>query len=266
MRLATILSAITMLLVVCDASMGLIGSDYTQLASTQYMAGNTSAHFNFTDSYADIMNTSGDASPKILPGDYESTKYSIPTGPYTISFELRSPLNYFGVMYRTFNESKGSGKEYYTAQYEYYTMRAGYDDQAVFVDETIYSNGTTVKNAPDRIESITPYWLDTYIIHYIGPKKYPAAEPVDFIYDDILDVPKSWDTGYVDSQDVKIGGKNGREVYQNKVSKSGKTLAYHYEYHYNLDSETFVVIRTWGDWDKPKDLDLFKETLHITQK
>ncbi len=269
MKFLVILALIVLCNICIVSGDRMIGEDYNKLASIQYANGNVSAPFNYNNSYADIMNASEEMSPKIKAGNYESTKYDIPVGPYKVSYELRSPLNYFGVDYYTHNESTGSGKDYHIAQYDVYSLKTGYIANVTYVDETMSfdgtGNSTTVKNAKDEVRSeITPEVLDISIMHYIGPMKYEASNPVDFISDNLLAVPSSWDTGYVGSNDISIDSKPGMEIYEEKQSKMGKVLAYHYNYVYKLNPETMIVIRTSGNWNYAKDLALFADTLHIS--
>lgn len=236
--------------------------NYSRLEEIQEIEGNAS---KWLYGYADILNATPDIAPKIIKGDYESSKYVVPIGPYKASFELRSPLSYFGVSNFTHEEDIGSGKKYHNAEYTVYSMIAGNITNITYVNETWDpENYTTIKNGPDRIVQESPFHLQLYIIHYTGPESYPATEPTELIYDELLSVPSSWDTGDIWSNDIEIDGKPGREIYEDKVSKKGRVLAYHYEYIYGLDPETVIVILTCGDWDYNKDLALFKETLHIS--
>jgi len=97
-----------------------------------------------------------------------------------------------------------------------------------------------------------------YIVHYKGPTKYQATEPVE-LWDSIFKIPRSWDHGIADN--LTIDGKKGAtwEDFGNKISDERYTI------RYDLDPETFIAIIASGKWDEAKDLSLFEETLHITK-
>lgn len=243
-----------------ETTQALEGEDYTKLAELQRAEGNFTERFNYT-MYADILNASEEMAPKISVGAYESTKYLIPVGPYTISFELRSPLDYFGVEYFTHNESLGWGKNYHTAQYDVYLLTTGNITYTTVIDETIAPNGTRIKNSPDRLVPDKAFRLYIYIIHYIGPQNFPAETPIELLFDDIFEPPRNWESGT--SYNITIGGKDGAAWEDIKWSKDFDILAERYNYMYNLDPNTKIAITASGDWDVPKDLSLFEETLNI---
>jgi hypothetical protein len=239
--------------------------NYSNLAELQKAEGNLSKWLINTG-HADILNASADIAPKISTGAYESTKYEIPIGPYKASFELRSPLSYFGVKYYPYNESVGEGKEYHTAQYDVYSMASGNVTNVTIIDVTTSfdgtGNSTTVKNAPDEIVPEVTFGFNIYIIHYKEPAKYQATYPYELL-DRIYKIPRTWDDG--SPTDITIDGKKGVTWNDIKWSKTDRILAERYTYRYDLDQDTFVVITTSGRWNVDKDLSLFEETLHIAK-
>jgi len=241
--------------------------NYSKLEEVQIAEGNYSKWLDYSD-MADISNASTDATPKISIGNYESTKYEIPIGPYKASFELRSPLSYFGVRYYPYNESVGFGKEYHTARYDVYSFLSGNVSSYTVVDHTDVFNRTTgqidtIKNSPDLMGSKETFGFYINIIHYKGPSEYQPTEPSDLL-DSIFRIPSTWDDGT--HFDITIDGKKGTTWNDVKWSKTDKVLAEKYTYRYDLDQDTFVVITTSGKLDLSKDLSLFEETLHIAKK
>jgi len=136
----------------------MIGDDYTKLTEIQQVSGNMSQWLTSAN-MADLLNASTGNAPKISSGNYESTKYNIPLGPYKVSFELRSLLSFFGVQYFNDSDSIGSGKGFHTAQYGVYYMTSGNVTNDTYVDETTSydgtGNSTTVKkcSGPDRSQN-----------------------------------------------------------------------------------------------------------------
>jgi hypothetical protein len=257
MKRLCLLAILSVFLIGCCLAAG--ESDYSNLREAQKAACNVSQWLD-TGLYADISNASEDLAPKISTGDYESTKYVIPVGPYKVSFELRSSLGYFGVEYYTHNETVGSGKEYRKVDYDVYSMMSGNVTNAIYINETTYSNGTSVKNSPDRIVPYSPFHLVIYLMHYKGPAKYSATYPYELL-DELFSVPKNWEIDI--PTDITIDGKKGFWEWAFKWNKNGDIIKSRDYYRYELDQDTFVAIRLFGDWDDAKDTSLFLETIHI---
>jgi hypothetical protein len=271
MRLLPVLVLVLMLGgTVANARM--IGDDYTKLAEIQQVSGNMSRWLT-NSSMADLLNASIGNAPKISSGSYESTKYDIPLGPYKVSFELRSPLNFFGAQYFKDNDSIGSGKDFHTAHYDVYYMASGkvidvdehadgtnnYDDT---VDPAILeTNNYDSNSATDDPVQIVPkrvFQFHMYIAHYTGPTKFQATEPAE-LWASLFKVTGGWDSG--DENTLTIDGKKGVTW-----TDFGKDRNHHdiNIIQYDLDPETYVVIMAYGAWDEAKDLSLFKETLHVS--
>jgi hypothetical protein len=240
--------------------------NYSKLAETQKSHGNLSEWLENTG-FADISKAPKDIAPKISIGNYDSTKYEIPIGPYKASFELRSPLSYFGVLFYRYNESAGSGKEYHTARYDVYSFLSGNVSNYSFLENastTSDSNGNSTTVETYQITPMQTFGLKIYIIRYKGPSEYQAAAPWDLL-DNIFKIPSTWDDG--SPTEITIDGKKGTTWNDIKWSKSDRILAERYTYRYDLDQDTIVVIIASGkDWDVDKDLSLFEETLHIAEK
>jgi hypothetical protein len=255
MRLLAVLLLVLMLSgVVADARM--IGDDYTKLAEIQQVSGNRSRWTSAN--MADLLNASTGNAPKISSGSYDSTKYNIPLGPYKVSFELRSPLNFFEAQYFKDNDSIGSGKDFHTAHYDVYYMASG---KVIDVDEhadgTNNYDGNSVTDDPVQIVPKRVFQFHMYIAHYTGPTKFQATEPAE-LWASLFKVGWGWDSG--DENTLTIDGKKGVTWTDFGKGKNHdiNTICY------DLDPETYIVIMAYGAWDEAKDLSLFEETLHVS--
>ncbi|VVB63404.1 Uncharacterised protein [uncultured archaeon] len=260
MRLVPILLIAIMLVGVCGA---VAEFNYTKLAEVQQKEGNYSKWVTA----ADISNASADLRPKTSTGNYDSTKYDIPIGPYKVSFELRTPLSFFDVDNISHEEATGSGKDYYKAFYDIYKLNTGNVSNYTIVDETTAfdgtGNSTTVKNSPDQIKSEVTFRLAVHFVHYKGPSSYQATAPSNWL-ERLYHIPQTWDDGI--PMEITIDGKKGIAWNDVKWSKSFKVLAERYTYQYDLDPSTIIVITASGKWDYDKDLSLFAETFHATKR
>ncbi len=227
-KMALYFTVLTMILFF-GAAEAISGPEYDALATAQRAAGNTSERLTGTY-YLDITNATSDLMPKISPGEYDSTSYVIPVGPYEVSFQLRSSLNIFGVGYTTFNRTTGSGKTYHQAEYEQYTLYM------------------------EDYHHILPDFIDIVITRYKGPSEFPPEDPMTMIEH----VPRSQMLSL--PTPISIDGHSGT-CQELDSSNSGNTLAWISKY--NLDSSTFVTMKSTMNWDK--DTALAIETMHITK-
>ena len=212
--------------------------NYTELREKQAAEGDLSSHLLYVPD-VDILNASEDLAPKLSDGGHESTKYEIPIGLYTTSFELRSPMNFYGVHPSTHEEIVGSGLEYHTAQYDVFSLYCGEGN----------SDGVT-------------RYLEIAILKYIGPVKFSATYPYSFYSNRMFQVPSNWESYSPNA--FTIDGKQGIKEWAAKWSKKDKLIKSMSGYRYNLDKTIFIAIHLSG-WDEAKDVSLFEETLHISK-
>jgi hypothetical protein len=211
-----------------------IGAKYYELAMDQREEGNTSEQLTGTY-YLDITNASAELTPKIFPGTYDSTKYVIPVGPYEVSFQMRSPLNVFGVGYSIFNGTAGSGKTYHVNEYEQYIL--------------------LMENYDFQNRQLNGYF-SVWITHCTNSSKYPPLAPSRDMKG--LRIASSWD--FASDQAITIDGHQGYEqVWYTPNSNLG------YIIEYDQTSSTFVTMQLHSlDWAKDGELAL--ETFHISEK
>jgi hypothetical protein len=202
--------------------------DYDALAKAQKAEGNSSPYLSATY-FLDILNATPDLRPKVVPGAYDSTRYTIPVGPYQVSLETRTQFNIFGVGAFSFNETAGSGKTYHQNNYKEYVL---------------YMENRTKPGT---------FWYYTYvwIVRYIGPAEYPPQLTEKQFVSHRYDV--------TDMEDITIDGHPGSHELACRPKRDNSCFDV---YKYALDPSTIVVIQSNMEWDK--DISLAIETMHIT--
>ena len=234
-------AAIAAILLLSSAE-AVIGPDHMALADWQRAEGNFTKSLGNASGYADLLNTTNpDMIVGISPGEYESTRYDIPVGPFEISFERRSPLDVFGVKYITFNESLGSGKSYHSNEYERYTLVAlqHNPDNGLEVG-TIYFLITRQlsKTHPERPQSADFYWG--------SPSMWYSNSPVSTTIDGYR--------GYLTSYE-----------YNNNYYIHPSLRDTQYIWRYDINPNIFVTImQQKGDFSR--DMLLVIDTLNIRKR
>lgn len=207
-----------------------INETVTHYPDIFFLDGDYDARYNyvrFIEETNRFFNTRG---IKTEPGNYDSTKVTVPIGDYTMEFETRT-LEDFNVQYENMTNEVGSGKDYH-------------------IDEFNVS-----KFEMTDIESYNQLLLQISIAQYIGPSTYKPRNPFDGYKAVNYNAYE-----HLDTETIEVDGHSAL-LYPSYYTKNNKRPN-RYAVTFALDANTFVMIKaSMANYDK--DVSLWIETLHI---